>query len=305
VLLKLKQLFRNQQGSSIVLISLSMVGLLALTGLVVDMGSLYNTKAHLQKTANAAVLSGAQELTNGDSRVAMIVDETLSYHAEDSSLINLEIQSEQKVSIVLRNDIPLAFSRLIGIDSVPVEVYAAAEILPMGRAMGAAPLGIDESINLVFYQEYKLKVDQNDVDTGNFGVLALGGSGAKTYYENLVNGYSSEIKIGDVLETQTGNIADKTREGVKARIDSCPYPVEEIHHRDCARVILIPVYKPYNQTSNQLKEVEIVGFAYFYITEPMSSNDTSITGMFIKRAGTGFVDAGVVNKGAFGIRLTQ
>lgn len=299
------KLYRQEHGSSILLVSLALVGLLAITGLVVDMGTMYNTKVHLQKTANAAALSGAQELTNEVSQVSAVVDEILLQHGEELSLHKIDIEPERKVVVTLKTDVPLIFSSLFGWESSPIEAHAAAEIMTMSEAMGAAPLGIDESINLEFYQEYNLKVDQTEVDTGNFGVLALGGPGAQTYEQNLKKGYSNLIQIGDILDTQTGNIAGKTREGVKERIDGCPYPEGEVHHRDCSRVILVPVYRPHNYTSNQLKEIEITGFAYFYITEPMDNTDTSITGMFVKRAGTGFVDKDAANYGAYGIKLTE
>jgi hypothetical protein len=300
-----KHLFIQQHGSSIILVSLTLVVLLVMAGLVVDMGTVYNTKSHLQKTANAAVLSGAQELTHTEAEVSAVVNEVLQYHGEAQSLHELGIEPGRKVSVTLKTMAPLVFSGLFGYDTADVGVHAAAEIQTMVEAMGAAPLGIDESISLVFNQEYKLKVDQTEVDTGNFGVLALGGTGANTYEQNLKYGYSESIKIGNILDTQTGNISGKTRSGIKERLEQCPYLAGETHHRDCSRVILIPVYRPYSYDTNQLKQVEITGFAYFYITEPMSSNDTSITGMFVKRAGTGFVDQDAVNYGAYGIKLTE
>ena len=162
-----------------------------------------------------------------------------------------------------------------------------------------------KKIPLEFYKEYKLKVDSSDVQYGNFGILALGGPGAKTYEDNLRNGYQEEIKVGDILETQTGNIAGKTRSVVSELVNGCTENPRDVNERDCSRVILIPVYSEHNHNVNQLKEIEVKGFAYFYITDPMDSKDTAITGMFIKRAGTGFEDENAINKGAFSIRLTE
>jgi hypothetical protein len=190
-------------------------------------------------------------------------------------------------------------------DTVTVAAYAAAQITPIGSAMGAAPLGVDDSIVLQFGLQYKLKVDQTGVVAGNFGILALGGPGAKIYEDNLMHGYSSEIQVGDIIDTQTGNIAGKTRSSVQYRIDSSPYAPGDISHPDDPRIILVPVYKPYNFTSNQMKQIHVTGFAYFYISDPMSSEDTSITGMFIKKIGIGMVKPGASDKGAYTIRLTE
>lgn len=300
-----KKFVRDQQGGTIIFAGLSLALLLTAAGLVVDGGMLYAEKSHLQKAANAAALSGAQELTGSESDVATVVDDILAHHGEQSSLAGAEIELKSKVRVTLEKDVKLGFSRLFGKQSVKVSVKAAAQISPMGVASGAAPLGIDESIPLEYNKPYKLKVDSSGVEAGYFGILALGGTGAQTYESNLKYGYLNEIQIGDVIDTQTGNVAGKTREGVQLRIDSDPYPVGEYWHRDSTRVILIPVYKPYSIESNQLKSIQVTGFAYFYIMEPMSSKDTSITGMFIERADTGYTTPGVVDKGAYAIKLTE
>ena len=295
---------RNEEGSSIVLLALALAGILAILGLVIDGGTLYATKTHLQKAANAAVLSGAQELTNQSAKVTQVVGEVLTKHGETSSLYATNIEMGHKVTIQLQRNVPLAFSSLFGLSSTPVSVKAAAELQAMGRAQGAAPLGIDDSIQLVHNVEYTLKVDQTEATYGNFGILALGGPGASTYEDNLMHGYTNELKIGDVIDTQTGNIVGKTRNAVNFRIDACPYVSGDMSRRDCPRIILVPTYRP-NITGNQLKSITVTGFAFFYITDPMSSKDKTVKGMFISRADTGFSDPNATAQGAFAIKLTE
>jgi len=302
----IKNTINNQHGSALVLVSFALVGLLAITGLVLDGGTLYVTKSHLQKTANAAVLSGAQELTNSDNSVTEVVNQVLNAHDEAESLETINIAMNNQVSVQLSKEVQQSLSKIFGKDTVQVNVEATAQLGSIGKAVGVAPLGIDDSIELEYYTTYKLKVDQSEVSHGNFGILALGGPGANRYEDNLLYGYQSEISVGDVIDTQTGNIAGKTRSSIKARIDACPYQeYDEDNHRDCSRVILLPVYTPHNHNKNQLKEVRVTGFAYFYIMEPMSSKDTSITGMFIKRAGKGTIEPTAVDKGAYSIRLIK
>jgi len=305
LLFKLNQLGKQEEGNAIILVGFALLGLILMSGLVIDGGSMYMTKRHLQKTANAAVLSGAQELTNTEAAVKDVTTKVLEMHGETSSLEQLNVTMFSRVSLDLKKDVKLAFSQLFGYSSIPIVVHAAAEIGTMSNAVGASPLGIDDTVQLEFYKEYRLKVDQQEVNSGNFGVLALGGTGAQTYEDNLMYGYKEQLNVRDILDTQTGNISGKTRTVIQAKINACPYQPGDTTQRDCPRVILIPVYKPHLITTNQLKQVEIKGFAYFYITKPMSSNDTSITGMFIKRSGRGYVDPTVVNKGAFSIRLTE
>lgn len=295
----------EQNGNAAVLTGLTMAVLLSFTALVVDGGMLFVTKAHLQKTANAAVLSGVQELTESEEKVKAVVDEVLAYHDEAGSHQATAVVLGQKVTVELRKEVKLGFSRIFGVDTAAAAAKASAEIGFMGSAVGAAPVGIDESIPLEYGKQYKLKVDETEVAAGNFGILALGGGGARTYEDNLKYGYQNELKVGDIIDTQTGNIAGKTQTGIQLRIDDCPYPAGELFHRDCPRILLVPVYRPYNVNGNQIKQVEITGFAFFYVKSPMDMHDKTINGEFLKRADTGFIKPGAVDRGAFAIRLTE
>ncbi|MHC0036746.1 TadE/TadG family type IV pilus assembly protein [Pseudoneobacillus sp. C159] len=302
---KLIKFVNNERGNVLVMVTLSFISLLGMAGLGIDAGLMYMTKTHLQKTANAAVLSGAQELTTKEERVKTVVNDILKAHKEEHSLEGLQVLMENKVSIDLKKTVKLTFARLFGFDEVNVRAHAAAGIRPIGRAIGAAPLGVDERVPLEYGTIQKLKVTSAENIGGNFGILALGGPGARTYEENLRYGYREEIKVGMVINTETGNIAGKTETVVKELVDGCPFTPVEAISRNCTRVILIPVYKPNQLDSKQLKSVTITGFAYFYITEPLGKNDTSITGIFIKRAGKGYEEVGSVERGAYKIRITE
>ncbi|MFB4167738.1 pilus assembly protein TadG-related protein [Virgibacillus sp. JSM 102003] len=302
----LKRFKKNEQGNAIVLVALALGGLLLIVGLVIDGGHLFMTKSHLQKTANAAALSGAQEIPNSDADVNDVVDRIIEEHGETGTQNQVNLKVEHQLEVELSKDVPLFFSKLFGIEKVPIHVNAKAALNPMAKAKGAVPLGIDESIELNYGETYSLKVDAGDSEAGNFGVLALDGPGARLYSESLTYGYDENLEVGDIIDTQTGNIAGKTRDAINYRIDNCPYPDGEYEHRDCSRVMLVLVYQPYNHTSNQMKQVKITGFAYFYVTEPMSSTDDSINGIFIKRTGTGFTgDNGPLDRGAYAVKLIE
>jgi hypothetical protein len=300
---------KRENGNTTVLFSLAMTGMLALSGLVIDGGQLYMSKSELQKASNAAALSGAQEIPNMPNRpsaVNEVVDHVLDSHGEKASLLHADVKEEKRLQVTLQKDVPLFFSTLFGFDDATIRVSSGAELYPLGKGTGAVPLGVDESVALEYGKTYSLKVDAGDSTAGNFGVLALEGPGAKSYEESLTNGFEESLKVGDIVNTQTGNIAGATRRGVNYRIDNCRYPDGEYEHRDCPRVMLVIVYKPYTQTTNQLTSVEITGFAYFYVTDRMSDTDDSIKGIFIKRAGQGAtVPSNPPDRGAYAIKLTE
>ncbi|MCR2823184.1 pilus assembly protein TadG-related protein [Lederbergia panacisoli] len=298
----LKRLVTNEDGNIVLMSTFLFLALTAFAGLVVDGGHLYLTKAHLQKAANAAALSGGQELTSDqESKVKSLVENIVDAHGESLSLKNVEIEMEKKVSVNLTKSVDLFFSSIFGMQAVNVSTKATAQIGSMGRAYGAAPIGINDSVQLNFGEEYTLKVDETGGETGFFGILGLQGPGAKLYEQNLMHGFDGELKVGDIVNTESGNIAGPTQRAVDYLVKTC----NDMNAKDCPRILLIPVYKPYNVDGNKMKEVKITGFAHFYISEPMNDNDKTIKGIFLKRVTTGFETEDALNKGAYSLKLVE
>ncbi|MDQ0902279.1 MULTISPECIES: pilus assembly protein TadG-related protein [unclassified Paenibacillus] len=303
---KLKRLMVRQDGNVAVLAAFVLTALLGMTAVVIEGGKVYVVKMHLQKMANTAVLSGAQELTTTENNVRDVANQILSIHGETASLIDLSVTMKDRTTAVLKKVVDVPLAKVIGFDKVSISVKATAKIEAMGAATGAAPIGIDESVQLHYGQTYRLKVDEAEATTGNFGIITLGTKGGSDTYEiNLTNGYKGMVSVGDVIDTETGNKAGGTRDAVQARINRSPYTPGDMSHLDDPRILLVPVYKPHNYTGGQIKKIEITGFAYFYLSEPMDYNTKEVIGVFIQRPGIGFVKPGAVDRGAYVIKLTE
>lgn len=300
-----KKFLKNENGEAIILFSLILTVMLGIVGVIIDGGVVYVSKSKMQKTCNAAALSGAQELFSEVEDINKVVNDILSYHDESDTPSEIIIVPEHRITVRLSKKVNHSFLKIFGINSTIVDAEATAGFVTIGAATGVAPLGIDESIPLEYGKEYSLKVDQTEGESGYFGVLALEGPGAALYEDNLMYGCTSEISIGNIIDTQTGNIAGKTRDAINTKINSCIHVSGDYDERHCSRILLVAVYKPYDFDSNQLKSVEVVGFAYFYISEPMSNKDTSINGVFIKKSGSGIGDENAADRGAYSIRLMK
>ena len=72
---------RRDEGQVIVITALVMVVLLAMTGLVIDVGRLYLAQRDLQKATDAAALAGAQDIPDGITAVTT----ACSYSAADAA----------------------------------------------------------------------------------------------------------------------------------------------------------------------------------------------------------------------------
>jgi hypothetical protein len=296
-----KRILREERGSSLILAGLALTVMLAAAGVVVDGGTLYVTKAEMKKAANAAVLSAAQELTNKDGSVRSVLTTVLKDHGEDQSVKSTSVDMGRRVRVELSRPVRLGFSGIFGIKQADVAVSAAADIGPMGSAVGAVPVGVDESVPLNYGQEYELKDGPGQGSTGFYGILdfTARGGGATEYEAVLTNGFDGELTVGQIVGTKEGVVAGKTQKAVQSRIDRCPNPSGDLNVRECSRIMLVPVYRYYDK-----KHVEIISFAFFYLTQP-ADKDNTIHGKFIKRADTGFAKPGTADKGAYAIRLTE
>lgn len=66
---------------------------------------------------------------------------------------------------------------------------------------------------------------------GNFGALAMGGTGANVYRNNIINGYQGSVvsgvtvsaETGDTYAAEPGNMAGPTNQGLAARLPDHPY----------------------------------------------------------------------------------
>ncbi|WP_171016940.1 Tad domain-containing protein [Pseudalkalibacillus caeni] len=300
----MERIYRDERGSVIVLAALMMVVFLGFLALVIDVGNLYLEKSRLQKAVDAAVLAGVQELPVWPDDAV----HAAQYAAAQNGLNgeNAEIlvgEKDRSVQAVGSRTVELFFANSLGFPNPTLRASATASIQPLTAGEGAVPLGVDESRQLIYGDVVKLKVGDSTV--GNFGALALTGPGAKDYKTDLQNGYGFELEIGTVLDTQTGNLAGPTRDAVSYRISGCSGTFDH-HPSVCSRVVLIPVYKPVAIQSNQVKQVQIVGFATFFLESVTSTNEgAEVVGRFIQKAITGSISANQTDYGTYGYKLTQ
>ncbi len=160
----------------------------------------------------------------------------------------------------------LFFARVFGLNNAVVAAKAGAETCREGDLV---PFSISAA-NLPFNpgQEYSLKCakwQKADIGPGNFGGLALGGNGADVYRENIKNGYSAPITIGQWLVTETGDMAGPTQQGVDYRLS---------HGKSKVYVI---VYDEVADKSGKTK-VKVLGFAPFEISGVNKKGE--VTGVF-------------------------
>ena len=297
------KILRSQQGSVITLIALTMSVLIGFTAVVVDIGLLLANRAQLVNTADAAALAGAQDLPGDVSAAKASAEAYAARNGRAGDNVAVTVASDKLgITTTVSRRVDLFFARIFGIFSSDIGSSAQVVLSPLSAYSGIVPFGVVKQ-EFVFGQRYTLKEGAGGGYEGNYGALALGGTGSINYRENIMNGYKNKIKIGDWLLTETGNMSGATREGVGARIGQDLGATFETVATTSPRIVVIPVID--SLPGNGRGEVLVVGFAAFYL-EGAGGNgqDSYVTGRFLKLAipGDGNGSSGY---GAYATRLVK
>lgn len=143
----LKQM-RNEQGGTLVLYTVAMVGMMGMAALAIDLGMLRKARAEAQRGADAAALAGASAfLADLPRDVESTMAVALALKFADTNYMNgvkfdiseitvKVIPDSVKVRVKARRAaVPTWFARIFGINTLPVGAVAAAEA---SYASGAA-----------------------------------------------------------------------------------------------------------------------------------------------------------------------
>lgn len=295
-----------ERGSIVVLVALALTSMLGFCAIVADIGVLYAEKAHLQNSVDAAALAGVQELPNNPTLAEQtaksyasqngVTDVTVTF---DGNNVQIKVQATQKV--------PTYFARILGITEEQIAVSAQAMMVPPTGLAGAVPLSIQEQ-GLVLGQKYVLKSgggsgttswylddSENNVvkkfgeetgASGWYGALELTGSGANTYESDLANGYQGTLYVGQILDVKHGNMSGPTADAINTRLSrdtNVPRNTLDHYERDAPQIIYIPIVRIISQGGNSINQVQIVGFAAFFLEGVSGSgNESIVTGWFIR-----------------------
>lgn len=301
----MKLLLKEEKGAVIIIVALLMVVFLGITALVVDGGMLYVEKQKLQDITDAAALAGAQELPTATDKATAQANQAITLNEANPNLFNINFnENKHVIKVRAEKSVELVFAKALGFDQAKVGAVSKVEIGTLVSGRGAVPVGIEYTSQIAFGDIKQLKVE--DATIGNFGALALAGPGANLYEEDFKNGYEYELRVNQVIDTQTGNLAGPTARAVNFRLAACPTSTYQNHPVDCPRIVLVPVFESVFTQQNQVKQVKIVGFANFFIENVSSdSKSAEIVGRFIEAVDSGEVGTSSPNYGAYGYKLTR
>jgi len=190
----LPQPLRDDRGSVVVIVAITMTALLSMLALAVDLGMLFATRGEAQRVADSAALAGAGAFL--DCWDCSYTEEKAEDYAIEYGTLNtvrdqrVEILPEDvtvdmtlhRVTVVVRRTaergsaVATWFARVFGVDEVDVAARATAEAAPAGAALCLKPFTLPDAWD----------------DENNNGAYDPG-----EYYDQTDTGYSSDWRDGE------------------------------------------------------------------------------------------------------------
>ena len=276
-------------------IALLMPVFAGMVGLVVDVGQMYETRRELQNGSDAAALAGAAYLPEHPSdAVAAAVDYahrngvTITSH---DVLISETYVANDTIRVNAGRNLNYSFARVFGMTSGNVTAKAKVVVGTMGGGTGLMPWALFPP-NYQYGDPVTLKYAPGFNEGGNFGPLAIDGTGASVYWDTIVHGSRRLIRVGDLVDTETGNMNGPTKQGLRDLIGNDSTTFSQAVSMDtsgnmsillpgCPRLVLVPIITQLPSGGRQ--EVRIVGFAQVFITDfGGGGNDSWVKAIFVR-----------------------
>lgn len=293
----------NNKGNVSVLMCVALVGMLAMTSYVVDIGQVYIEKEKLVGGIDAAALAAALELPTDRVKAEAVAKEYLTKNEIDIQDVVIQIgPSNNSISIQANKEVQHLFAGIFGIDQSHIDASNKVIVGQLKTVNGGIRPFAVESFDYQYGDQVILKEGAGDGYHGNYCAVALGGTGLSVLRDNVINGYRGILHIGDIIDTEPGNMANiLTTIHDVIQTDNSTF---QTFTRSSPRIWAIPIVDTLLVDGS--KPVTIVAFAQFYIEDVKSgSGHAELTGRFMQYVGNGEIDLEAQEKGAYGIKLIQ
>ena len=296
-----------ERGSVTIILVFSLTAILGLAALSVDVARLHLARQRVAAVADAAALSGAQFLPDDRVGAVAAVREYLGKNGvnPDAMVINVN-EAQRTLTVTVEARVTYTFARVLGKNADFVRAGAVARIAPLSGSDRVVPLGVVQA-DWQLGDPVTLKAGSNvgHLSPGNYGALALGGSGANSYENNLQNGYTGWIRVGDWLRTEPGNMAEPTRRALQSRISQDPFVTFQTVRKQSPRIVIIPVLESF--TVNGRGEVKCVGFGAFFLESvgDQGNDRGTVHGRFLRYVVTGEAGGDTPDFATYTIKLTH
>src|SRR5574341_296115 len=208
---------KKDEGSALVLAAIAMLVLLGFAALAIDVGAMLTARNQLQGAVDAAALAGASGLiiSQGEATNRAITFAGVNTCINQNVAItaaNVTFPTATRVQVQGNRLLNLFFANALGMNTANITAVAVAENGTLASTGDIKPWAIPD-LNYPLGQPVILKAgDPNGNAPGTgpsvfypvcFPPVNKGTpiTGASEYSDNIINGSSTSIEIGDILRT--------------------------------------------------------------------------------------------------------
>jgi hypothetical protein len=296
---------KSKKGSSLIILTLTITILFGFAALTLDIGVVALKKAKLSKAVDAAALASAQELVTEKINAKDIAYYYLYRNNHKYKDASCTIDSDYRgVEVAATKDVRYYFANILGMRNKNINAVAKARVENISSLKGVRPIAVVQQ-TFIYGKLYSLKEGGGGGTTGNYAPIELGGTGANRYRDNLLNGYGGTVSVGDIIMTETGNIAGATQTAIKSIVSQCSDTYYD-YSLNCPRVIFLPVVN--TLTVNGKKAIRVLGFATFFLEGVSIDSNTGqadVIGRFITYCMDGETSSTISDFGTYGIKLVK
>lgn len=193
---------RDQSGSVLIIVSVSMVVLLGMAGLALDMGRGYVTRARLVRAIDAGVLTGARTLRKGQTTAEQQAFAVAAANGfvDGQGGVSLGIgfsknaEGEQTVTMSASQPMPTVLMHLLGKDELMISAVSAAAVPPVDLVLVLDQSGSLSTVGAFDELQYAARsfVDYFDDQIDQMGLVSFQLVSADRHV--ISHGFRSDIK---------------------------------------------------------------------------------------------------------------
>ena len=312
----------GERGNILVIASVALLSVFGFASIAIDVGCILTAKNQLQSAVDASALAGASGfiIDSAEAVRRAVSVGGMNTCLRDPVLIgsgDVDFPEPDQIRVRAEREVSLFFAKVVGIRSVRISARAVAELGTIIGTGGMRPWGVPDmnwprgtpvvvksgslgapATNPSFYYPIDFpSINRGDPETG-----------AQTYKDNIINGTSFNVAIGDELLVEPGNMVGPTRQGVDGliamdpsacwggtQIVSSAYP-----GTSSPRVVIIPLYDPNLPPDSGRNTIQVTGLASFFIT---GIHGGDVIGIFMEKITSGQFGNG--NSMLRGVRLVS
>lgn len=302
-------------GQAFVFVALTLTVMVGMAALVIDGGSWWRSQRHLQTSADAAALAGAQNLPDQLSAKTTAIDYAKRNY---SGLADpaVTFPSAGVIDVRATTTAPGVFAKAVSaaFSSVTVKAHAQAQVSVPLFMKDVAPIAVKTTAACAvtdptcYGKTTTLSFDESQVASSQIGLINLdchasttsvcgsGGLGASTLRDWIQNGYGSALPANQWYGIKTGESIGPVSQGLQSRAGT-------------GQPLFFPVWDQYSSSGPTF---HIVGWAAFVIDAGgvnWGSHTRELTGHFVTFTATDLASGGTIGGatdfGVHVITLTQ